>query len=278
MAEPNRRDRFPGEGGVEIHWQCWLAEGTPRATVVIAHGVSEHADRYSHVAARLVRQGYAVYALDHRGHGRSGGKRAVIDRMDRAVADVDTLIRLARSEQPNRKLFLLGHSMGGAISVEYALRHQERIDGLALSAPATDLEAASPLELFASRVFSAVAPGVGVFDVDSSTISRDPEVVRAYDEDPTVFHKKLPARTVSEIARSVQTLTERTPGLGLPLLVMLGTGDELVPPRAGRMVHELAGSKDKRLIEYDGLYHEILNEPEQDKVMDDLVEWLDAHL
>jgi acylglycerol lipase len=278
MAEPDRRDSFPGEGGVDIHWQCWLPEGTPRAVVVIAHGVSEHADRYSHVAERLTGAGYAVYALDHRGHGRSGGKRAVVDRMARAVADVDTLIRLVRSEQPNRKLFLLGHSMGGAISLEYALKHQERIDALVLSAPATDLEAASAFELLASRVLSAVAPGAGVFDVDSSTISRDPEVVRAYDEDPTVFHKKLPARTVSEIARAVQSLPERVPRLSVPLLVMLGTGDQLVPPRAGRMVHELAGSEDKRLIEYPGLYHEILNEPEQDQVMDDLVEWLDAHL
>jgi acylglycerol lipase len=278
MAEPSRRDSFPGEGGVQIHWQCWLPEATPRATVVIAHGVSEHADRYSHVAARLIRENYAVYALDHRGHGRSGGKRAVVDRMARAVADVDTLIRLARSEQPNRKLFLLGHSMGGAIAVEYGLAHQERIDGLVLSAPATDLEAASPFELVASRVLSAIAPRAGVFDVDSSTISRDPEVVRAYDEDSMVFHEKLPARTVSEIARGVKTLPERLPGLEVPLLVMLGTGDGLVPPRAGRTVHELAGSEDKRLIEYEGLYHEILNEPEQDQVMDDLVAWLDQHL
>lgn len=275
MAEkPSRRDTFPGEGGVEIHWQSWLPEGPPRATVVIAHGVSEHADRYSHVAARLTSESYAVYALDHRGHGRSGGKRAMVDRMARAVADVDTLIGIARREQPDLKLFLLGHSMGGAISLEYALEHEERIDGLVLSAPAAALDVASPLELVAGRVLSVVAPGAGVFPVDSSTISRDPEVVRAYDEDPMVFHKKLPARTVAELAGAIQTFPERTPSLRLPLLVMLGTGDELVPPAAGRMVHERAGSEDKRLIEYEGLYHEILNEPEQDRVLDDLCAWL----
>jgi len=93
-----------------------------------------------------------------------------------------------------------------------------------------------------------------------------------------VFHEKLPARTVAELAAAIQTFPERTPGLRVPLLVMLGTADELVPPDAGRMVHERAGSPDKRLIEYEGLYHEILNEPEQERVMDDLVAWLDAHL
>jgi len=245
--------------------------------VVIAHGVSEHADRYSHVAGRLVGDGYAVYALDHRGHGRSGGKRAVIDRVDNAVADLDTLIGMARSEHPGLKLFLLGHSMGGGIALEYAIRHQERLEGLVLSAPAASLDAASRFELAVGRVLSAIAPGAGVFPVDSSTISRDPDVVRAYDEDPLVFHKRLPARTVAELAGVIQTFPERAPSLGLPVLVMVGTGDKLVPPDAGRMVHARAGSPDKRLIEYDGLYHEILNEPEQDRVIDDLVAWLDDH-
>ena len=268
---------FTGAGGVEIAWQSWLPGRPPRAAVVIAHGVSEHSDRYTHVAARLVGAGYAVYALDHRGHGRSGGKRAVIDRMAHAVADVGTLIGVVHEEHPGVRVFLLGHSMGGGIALDYALHHQERIDGLVLSAPAAALDAASPLELAAGRVLSAIAPTVGVFDVDAEAISRDPEVVRIYDQDPMVFHKKLPARTVSELAGVIQTFPDRAPSLGLPLLVMLGTADELVPPAAGRMVHERAGSQDKQLIEYDGLVHEILNEPEQDRVMDDLVAWLDAH-
>jgi acylglycerol lipase len=276
--KPSTQATFEGEGGVEIHWQSWLPEGSARASVVILHGVSEHADRYSHVAARLVASGYAVYALDHRGHGRSEGKRAFVDRLDRAVADAGTLIGIARSEQPGVKVFLLGHSMGGAIALEYALDHQQDIDGLILTSPAADTEAASALELAAGRVLSVIAPGAGVFPVDSSTVSRDPEVVRAYDEDPMVFHKRLPARTVAELANAIQSFPDRNVGLRLPLLVMIGTDDQLVPPDAGRMVHGTAGSPDKRLIEYEGLYHEILNEPEQDRVMDDLVEWLDARL
>ncbi len=272
-----RHATFEGEGGTEIWWQSWLPEGAARATVVIAHGVAEHSDRYSHVAARLVDEGYAVYALDHRGHGRSEGRRAVVDRLDRAVADIGTLIGIARSEQPGVKLFLLGHSMGGALALQYAIDHQGDLDGLILSAPAAALEAASPLELFAGRVLSAVAPNVGVFDVDASTISRDPEVVRAYEQDPLVHQGKLPARTVAELAAAIRHFPDGAETLRLPLLVMLGTGDELVPPGAGRMVHERAASADKSLIEYEDLYHEILNEPEQEQVLDDLVAWLEAH-
>ena len=103
-------------------------------------------------------------------------------------------------------------------------------------------------------------------------------MVSDYESDPLNYHRKLPARTVAELARAIESFPDRLPGLTLPLLVMVGTADRLVPPDASRMVAERAGSADKRLIEYDGLYHEILNEPEQDKVMDDLVAWLDAHL
>ena len=275
MAE--RMKRFDGAGGVEIAWQSWLPSREPRATVVIAHGVSEHSDRYAHVADRLTRAGYVVYALDHRGHGESEGPRALVDRVEHAVADIDTMIGIARTEQPEGKVFLLGHSMGGALAAEYALAHQDRIDGLVLSAPASDASAASAFERVAGRVLSAVAPKVGVFQVEAEGISRDPNVVRTYVEDPRVFHGKLPARTVSELVQSAQTMPERVSAITLPLLVMVGTGDEVVPPTAARMIEAGASSEDKRLIEYEGLFHEILNEPEQDRVMDDLVAWLDAH-
>jgi acylglycerol lipase len=272
---------FEGAAGGEIFWRSWPAAGAGEAkgTVVIAHGVSEHSGRYAHVAERLNAGGYDVYALDHRGHGRSEGGRANIDRIASAVVDVGTLIGLARERQaPGRPLFLLGHSMGGAIALEFALERQDEIDGLVLSAPAAALEAASRFELAAGRVLSVVAPGLGVFPVDPSAVSRDPEVVRDYASDPLNYHRKLPARTVAELAGAIEAFPERLPGLTVPLLVMVGTADRLVPTDASRMVNAEAGSPDKKLIEYEGLYHEILNEPEQDRVMDDLCAWLDAHL
>src|SRR6059058_5181635 len=120
--------------------------------VVLVHGVSEHSGRYHNVAGRLVADGYAVYALDHRGHGRSEGPRAVIDRMDNAVEDLDRLIALAASEQRGVPLFLLGHSMGATIAVRYAIAHQDRLAGLILSAPLAALEAASPPTRLVARL------------------------------------------------------------------------------------------------------------------------------
>ena len=244
--------------------------------MVIAHGASEHSGRYAHVGERLAGDGYAVYALDHRGHGRSQGRRAVLDRLDHAIADLRTFVELVSRREPQSGVFLLGHSMGGAIAIAYAVRHQETLAGLALSGPLAALEAASPITRGAARLLSAVAPGLGIYDVDSSAVSRDPAVVRAYDDDPLVHHGKLPARTVAELSAAVERFPDEARSLRLPLLVMHGGEDMLTPPDGSRMVHERAASEDKTLRVYDGLYHEILNEPEQDRVLDDLVAWLDA--
>jgi alpha-beta hydrolase superfamily lysophospholipase len=260
---------------VRIEWQAWLPE-EPRAVVVIAHGAGEHSGRYEHVARRLVDAGYAVYALDHRGHGRSQGRRALVDRLDNAVADVRGLLGVARAAHPGLGIFLLGHSMGGAIALAFAIRHQDELSGLALSGPVAALEAASPALRLAARALSVLTPGLGVFAVDSSLVSRDPEVVRAYREDPLVFHGKLPARTVAELAAAVERFPAQVPGIRIPLLVMHGTADALAPVAGGTMVHERAGSADRTLHLYEGLYHEILNEPEQERVLSDLVAWLDA--
>ena len=266
--------RFSGAGGVDLFWQAWLP-AEARAVVVIAHGAGEHSRRYEHVARRLVDAGYAVYALDHRGHGLSKGRRALVDRMDRVIADVRTLVGRAASENPGRPLFLLGHSMGGTIGIAFAARHQEELAGLALSGPVAVLEAASPALRVVASVLSTLTPGLGVFAVDASLVSRDPEVVRAYREDPLVFHGKLPARTVAELAAAVGRFPAEVPRIRLPLLVMHGTKDALAPVAGATMVHERAASGDKTLRLYEGLYHEILNEPERQTVLDDLLSWLD---
>src|SRR3954469_22735439 len=109
--------RFAGEGGVEIYWQAWLPEATLRATVVLAHGASEHGGRYAWTGEQLAARGYALYAIDHRGHGKSEGPRAVVDRLGNAVEDLHTLVEKARQRNPDRPLVLLGHSMGGCVAI-----------------------------------------------------------------------------------------------------------------------------------------------------------------
>jgi len=276
VAAQHREGELDGAEGLRLHWQAWLPEGEASAVVAIAHGASEHGGRYRYVVERLVPEGFAVYAIDHRGHGRSEGARAQIDRMRHVVSDLDGLVEHARAEHPGRRIFLLGHSMGGCVAIAYGLAHQDKLDGLVLSAPLAALEAA-PLPLrAAARALSVVLPGAGVYQLSSAGVSRDAAEVRAYDEDPLNHHGKLPARTVQELVDTMARFEADCPGLTLPLLVMIGTADELVTPTGGRMVYDRAGSADKMLKTYDGFYHEIFNEPagERDRPLNDLAAWL----
>jgi len=270
--------QFAGVGKLEIYWQAWLPEGERHASVVIAHGASEHGGRYGHVVEEMVPAGYGVYAIDHRGHGRSGGRRAVIDRLAYAVADLDTLIDLVAREDDGRRPYLLGHSMGGCISIAYALEHQAKLAGLMLSAPLAIVKASAPQRAIV-RMLSVLAPGLGVTGIDTRTISRDPEEVRAYEQDPLVFHGKLQARTAVELADAAATFPKGLASLTLPLLVMHGSADRLVPAASAEMVYTQAGSPEKTLKLYEGFYHELFNEPQADRArpLSDLSTWLDAH-
>jgi alpha-beta hydrolase superfamily lysophospholipase len=270
---------FTGAGDLEIYWQAWRADLPAKAVVVISHGAGEHGGRYRHVVERIVPTGYRVYAHDHRGHGRSEGQRAVIDRMRNATADLDAFIGMAREAEPGTPLILLGHSMGGCISLDYILTDQSKLDAVVLSAPAAKLEQASAAVRLTSRVLSALTPGLGVFAVDAELISHDPEEIEAYRTDPLVHQGKLPARTIAELAGTIETFEDRMGNLTLPLLGMHGSEDRLAPVEASRMVNRLAGSEDKTLNVYDGLRHEIFNErpADRERVIDDLLGWLDAH-
>jgi alpha-beta hydrolase superfamily lysophospholipase len=262
---------FAGAGGVEIYWQSWTPAGTPRASVVIAHGGSEHSGRYGYVVERLVAAGFAVSALDHRGHGKSGGPRAVIDSFDRALEDIDTLV--SRAGAP---VFLLGHSVGGCFALAYALRRQAKLAGLVLSSPVAAIEAAPlPLRMIA-RTLSVVAPRTGVVPIDNDGISRDPDEVRRYAEDPLVFHGKLPARTVTVLVDAVGSFPARVGELHVPLLIVHGEADRIVPIAGSEMVAAGAGSEDLTFKRYPGAFHELFNEPlgERTQALDDLEAWL----
>lgn len=274
--EPSREGKFDGVGGLEIHWQVWLPTGAPKATVVLAHGAGEHCGRYAHVGGALTAAGYSLWALDHRGHGKSQGTPALIDRLDHAVADLRTFVGMASEERPGERPVLFGHSMGGLISTAYALRHQDTVDGLALSAPLLAIEAASPAVRMISAVLTRVAPTLGVLQVDASGVSRDPDVVHDYETDPLVYHGKLRIRTIAELAAEIDRIPGVAATISLPVLIMYGTDDPLVPHRGSDEFFAAISSEDKQLIPYDGLYHEILNEPERDRVLADIVAWLDA--
>jgi alpha-beta hydrolase superfamily lysophospholipase len=257
-----------------LFWQAWAPDAATGGAVVLVHGAAEHGGRYAHVAERLVAEGYATYAIDHRGHGRSDGPRALVSRFDHLVDDLGLLVTRAREEHGGRAPFLVGHSLGGAVALRFAIQRADDIAGLAVSGPAVATEAIPIAVKAATSVLSVLAPRLPVLRIDADAISRDAEVVRAYQRDPLNYTDKLPARTLAEIMRCMDWLPRRVGALRAPLLLLHGSDDRLCPPAGSRMVHSLATSPDKTLKIYDGLYHEVFNEPERAQVVSDLVGWI----
>jgi alpha-beta hydrolase superfamily lysophospholipase len=269
---------FTGAAGHEIYWQAWTPE-QPKALVVLAHGLHEHSGRYEHVAERLNRAGYAVHTLDLEGHGRSGGTKGNVGSMAGVLDDLDHLRRTAQEQHPGLPLVLLGHSMGGLVVLDYLVgKGQEGVTALVLSGAAVDTSSAGGLQLKLAPVIGRLAPNLGVLLLGASNVSRDPVVVKDYENDPLNHNGKVRARTGAEMVQSVQRVVAGLPRITVPVLVMHGTEDKLVPTAGSQLIEQTIGSPDKTLTLYDGLYHEIFNEPERERVLDDTVAWLDAHV
>ncbi|WP_420879353.1 lysophospholipase [Rhodococcus sp. (in: high G+C Gram-positive bacteria)] len=270
---------FAGVHGTRIVYDVWRPDGPPTGILLLAHGLGEHARRYDHVIERLVGLGLVVYAPDHRGHGRSGGKRIELRDWSEFIDDLHQLSAVATAENPGLDRFLLGHSMGGAIALSYALDHQDELSGLILSAPAVDVVGGKPkIVVEVGKLLGRFAPGVPVETLDAKAVSRDPAVVAAYESDPLVHHGKVKAGIARGMIIAAESFPARLPSLTLPVLLLHGTEDHLADISGSRMIAAHAGSKDLTLKTYDGLFHEVFNEPEQDKVLDDLVDWLRPRL
>ncbi|MEE3848992.1 alpha/beta hydrolase [Gordonia sp. LSe1-13] len=277
-SDPVAEERsFRGRHGETIRYDVFRPTGDARASVVIAHGAGEHGRRYGHVVERLVRARFRVAVPDHLGHGRSGGKRLRVHSVSDYTRDLDRVVdEIADDGLPT---FLIGHSMGGCIALDYALNHQDRLDGLVLSAaavvPGDDLPAVA---IKLAPLLARIAPGLPTAALDSNLISRDPQVVADYAADPLVVRAKLPADMAGAMLTTMRSFPHRLPALRLPVLVMHGGDDALTSPAGSELVDRLAGSSDKTLTIYDGLYHEIFNEPERERVLDDVIDWLEGHL
>lgn len=279
MTTTRTERNFDGVGGVPIVYDVWTPDVPPRAVVILAHGFGEHARRYDHVTQRLGRAGLITYALDHRGHGRSGGKRVMVRDVSEFTADFDTLVGVATRENPGLTRIVLGHSMGGAIVFAYGVERPDNYDLMVLSAPAVAAQDMVPrVVALAAKVLGVLTPGLPVEALDFNAISRDPEVVHAYNTDPLVYHGKVPAGLGRALLQVGETMPQRAPALTTPLLVVHGTGDSLVPIEGSRRLVDCVGSADVELKEYAGLFHEVFNEPEQNQVLDDVVSWLNLRL
>jgi alpha-beta hydrolase superfamily lysophospholipase len=248
----------------------------PRGVVVIMHGLKDHTGHYAAFAARLAAAGYSVYAFDLRGHGRSAGPRVAPGRWTLYVDDLEQFLAWVEHRERGMKVFLFGHSMGGAIATLAALDHEPTLAGLILSAPALAVDA-PPLLLAFTQLAGALLPGAKALDLPNHDFSSDPKVGKAMDADPLISQGPGPARTAAGLIDSMRRIWEHVDALRFPVLALHGTRDALTAPSGSRELIAAAPSSDKTLRIYDGLFHDLLHEPKHDVVEADIIAWLDAH-
>lgn len=266
-------------GSSKLYEQSWLPDGDTRAALLIVHGYGEHSGRYSHVAKYFVERGYAVYAIDHDGHGKSDGSAGFVEHFSVYLDGVQALLAKIQVDQSGLPIFLVGHSMGGLISSSFLIENQDAFAGCVLSGPAVKSDIEPPgWQLAIIRVLAKITPKLGVLGLDASGVSRDQKVVDDYIADPLVFKGKISARLVAELFAAMQYVMNNAPAITLPIILMHGEADVLAAPIGSRVLHEKISSSDNTLKLYPRLYHEIFNEPEQLEVLGDMHTWLEAHL
>jgi len=252
---------FEGVGGVKIYRRAWLPASRARAVMVLAHGMSEHSARYDHVGRFLAARGMAVHALDHRGHGRSGGEMGTVESFDHYLDDLSTFLSLVRGEEPHGPLVLLGHSMGGLIVAAYLLERRPQPDLVILSGPAI----VPIMEAEGRRV-------------DATRLSRDPEAQRAYLEDPLILRERVKDELYYRLAEGIGLLVGRASEIHQPLLLIHGTADRLCSAEGAEMWVRASSSTDVTVNLYPEGRHEMFNEINRDEVLAGMWAWLDARI
>lgn len=262
-----------------LNYVTWETE-SPRAVVVIVHGLAEHIGRYQWVGDQLADRGIAAIGADLRGHGQSEGRPLRISSFDEYVDDAAAMVAAAQEKWPGVPLFVLGHSMGGLVT--FTAGAQGRLGpakGVILSAPLVAPGEPVPTPLLAViNVVGRFAPGMPLQKLKAAQVSRDPEVVKAYDSDPLVNRSALPAGLMKALLAAMQQIPALAPGFELPVLIMHGSDDAMVDVDGSRDLVDQIGSADKKLTVYPGLFHEILNEPEKPTVLQEAVDFIEARL
>ena len=268
---------FEGVEGVKIFTREWQPASEPRGVVVISHGLNAHSGLYEWPAQQFTSNGLAVYALDHRGRGRSEGERFFVKRFADWMKDLATFIDIVKTREPGLPVFLLGHSAGGVIACGYALEHQNEIAGLVCEDFAYQVPAPR-VALAILKGVSYVAPHAHVLKLKNEDFSRDPAVVAALNADPLIANESQPSETVAELVRADQLLKKGFPLITLPVLILHGTADKVTKPSGSKEFYERAGSSDKTLKLYEGHFHDLLADVGKQQVMADIQAWIDAHL
>lgn len=271
-----KEESIQGSAG-SLFVRAWRPARAPRAVVAICHGFNAHSGMYAWCGEQFTQKGMAAYALDLRGRGKSDGERFYVERFDDYVDDLSRLIKLAKSREPGLPVILLGHSAGGITACLYAIEHQSEIAGLICEDFAFDLPAPD-IALAVLKGISHLAPHTHALALKNEDFSRDPQVVKAMNEDALIAHETQPFATMAAIVRADERLKTTFPQIALPVLIIHGTDDRAAKPGGSRYFYEHAGSKDRTLKLYEGRYHDPLNDLGKEEVFADILAWIETRL
>lgn len=265
--------------GLRLHHVYWEPQVDSERVIIIVHGISEHVRRYDHVAEHLIQAGYHIYAQDHRGHGESTGERVHVGSNTAYIRDLKSFYDRIKRQHPTAKIYMLGHSMGSIISLQFVLTYPDAIDALTITGTATDVASGvSPLLRTVGNVVHRInkkapiqAPG------GSEVLTRDPDMLKAADEDPLMYKGWTKTSTAKYILETGELLQERAAEITLPILIMHGADDELTPVSGSQIMYERVGSADKTLKIWDNMLHEVLNEVDRADVLAEITAWFNKH-
>jgi acylglycerol lipase len=247
-------------------------------TIIIVHGYAEHSGRYQWAAKQLVDRNFAVYAFDLRGHGKSSGVRNMVQSFDDYLTDLAAFLEKIKSEEPNKPLFLFGHSLGGAITALFTIRYKPSLSGLITSSAFLANRYIPEILVQLAILVGRLMPRLPTMFLDAKTLSRDPEIIDIYKADLLINSGKIGARTIAKVLKALVEISNRMSEIEVPLLVLHGTADKSADIEGSKRFFAGVSSKDKSIKLYDGFYHELLNEPEKMQVLSDINIWLHKHL
>ena len=271
------QEQVEGVSGLQIFFRSWRPHCEPRGAVVIVPGFNSHSGYYGWVAQQFAAIGLVVYALDLRGRGNSDGERFYVEKFEDYVSDVEAVVAIAKSRDPNLPLFMLGHSAGGVVSCLFTLEHQAELAGLICESFAYEIPAPS----FALAVFKGLghlAPHAHILHLPNERFSRDSKVVQAMNEDPLIAHETQPSQTVAAMVRADDRLKRNFPLITLPVLILHGILDKNTRPSGSQHFYDMVGATDKTLKLYEGGFHDLLNDIDKKLVMQDIEGWIDIRL
>ena len=274
---------FSGWNQLPLFYQCWTPTMTPQAIVALVHGLGSHSGLFDNIVQSLVPQGYIVYGLDLRGHGRSPGQRGYINSWEEFRSDLDCFLDHIITTHKNHgaedlPLFLIGHSLGGVISLDYAIRKPDALAGVVAIAPALGCVGVPPLKLRIGKILSQIWPGFTLSTgLDHTAASRDPAILARYQNDP-LRHTKGTARLATEFMNTTRWIHSHAPRLNCPLLILHGSEDQVALPEGSDRFFNNVRLPNKTRYEYEGGYHDLHNDTNFPTVLQDLSAWIQCQL